>query len=252
MPGEPERTMALLWGARPAPARGPKPGLSVERIVAVAIQVADAEGLSALSMRRVAERLGVGTMSLYTYVPGKEELLDLMVDTVLAEVIAAEGDLAGGWRERLDRRAREYLELHRRHPWTLQLAGARPAFGPNLLTLYDSALAAVGGIGLTAAERVLVVGAVSAYVRGAAHEVADAVDAARRTGKSDDEWWAETEPLLDRYFDPERFPAAAEVDAEGGFQPSGDLDYNLQFAIDNFEFGLQRVLDGVEAFIAER
>jgi AcrR family transcriptional regulator len=87
--GDPKRTMALLWGIGKKPTRGPKPGLSVGRIVSAAVEVADAEGLGALSMRRVADRLGIGTMSLYTYVPGKAELIDVMLDTVLGETPAS-------------------------------------------------------------------------------------------------------------------------------------------------------------------
>src|ERR671915_993295 len=102
--GDPARSMALLWGIQKPPTRGPKPGLQVERIVEAAIRVADAEGLAALSMRRVAGELGVGTMSLYTYVPGKAELLDVMLDTVLAEQ-ARPDEAAGGWRAGLERRA---------------------------------------------------------------------------------------------------------------------------------------------------
>ena len=100
--GDPKRTMALLWGIGKKPTRGPKPGLSVGRIVGAAIEVADAEGLAALSMRRVADRLGIGTMSLYTYVPGKAELIDVMLDTVLGEV-AESGDVEPGWRAGLER-----------------------------------------------------------------------------------------------------------------------------------------------------
>ena len=103
--GDPARSLELLWGARRTPTRGPKPGLSVERIVYAAIELADAEGLAALSMRRVAERLGVGTMSLYTYVPGKAELLDVMVDTVYGELSTQDGDEAD-WRARVEQVAR--------------------------------------------------------------------------------------------------------------------------------------------------
>ena len=99
--GDPARTMALLWGTQKRPSRGPKPGLSGGVVVGAAIGVADAEGLPALSMRRVAERLGISTMSLYTYVPGKGELIDVMLDSVMGET-AEPGDMAGGWRERLD------------------------------------------------------------------------------------------------------------------------------------------------------
>lgn len=92
--GDPARSLALLWRTSERTSRKGKPDLSVDRIVRAGIEIADAEGLAALSMRRVAERLGVGTMSLYTYVPGKAELLDVMLDTVYGET-ARPQDVAG-------------------------------------------------------------------------------------------------------------------------------------------------------------
>src|SRR6266540_1253229 len=106
--GDPARSIALLWRTRERPTRGGRSGLSVERIVRAAIEIADAEGLAALSMRRVAERLGAGTMSLYTHVPGKAELLDVMLDTVYGERAMPE-DVPGGWRGRLKLIARQNL-----------------------------------------------------------------------------------------------------------------------------------------------
>ena len=95
--GDPERSIELLWGLREPPGRGPKPRLTVAKITRSAIELADTEGLTALSMRRVAERLGVSTMSLYTYVPGKAELIDLMLDTVYGET-ARPDDPPASWR----------------------------------------------------------------------------------------------------------------------------------------------------------
>jgi AcrR family transcriptional regulator len=250
--GDPARSMALLWGAQKAPRRGPKPGLSVERIIRAAIELADAEGLAALSMRRVAERLGVGTMSLYTYVPGKAELLDVMLDTVLGEIARPDG-AAGGWRAGLELRAREDWALYHRHPWILGIAGARALLGPNETTLYDATLHTVSGIGLSGREMMLVVSLVTGYVRGAAQGAVDAAHAKDHTGQTDDQWWADREPLFDQYYDPDRFPTVTEVAMAGGFKPTeGGLDYTLQEAVDAFEFGLQRVLDGVEAFVRGR
>src|ERR1700754_3557298 len=99
--GGPQRSLELLWRRQQPPTRGPKQRLDLDEIVRAAIEVADADGLSALSMRKVAERLGVGTMSLYTYVPGKAELVDVMLDTVCGEVGMPE-DVPGGWRGRLE------------------------------------------------------------------------------------------------------------------------------------------------------
>ena len=95
MSSDPIRGLVLLWGRRERPTRGPKPALDIERIVRAGVEVADAEGLEALSMRKVAGRLGVGTMSLYRYVPSKQELLDLMFDATLAE--RARQPRSSGW-----------------------------------------------------------------------------------------------------------------------------------------------------------
>jgi AcrR family transcriptional regulator len=250
--GDPARSMALLWGTQKPPTRGPKPGLSVERIVRAAIELADGSGLAALTMRRVADRLGVGAMSLYTYVPGKAELLDVMLDTVLGELAAPDGG-AEGWRAKLELSARERWALYHRHPWVLQVSGARALLGPNETAQFEATLRAVSGVGLTGKEMVLVVSLVTGYVRGAAQGAVEAADAARHTGVTDEQWWAAHEPVFDRYFDPGRYPTLTSLELEGAFrQPEGGLDYNLQNAVDSFEFGLQRVLDGVEAFIDQQ
>src|SRR6266542_707026 len=126
--------MALLWrapsaaGARSGP--GPKPGLSVDAIVEAAIALADADGMAGLSMRAVAERLGVTAMALYTYVPGKDELLDLMYDGAHAE-LPASYDLGEGWRAAVTRWATDLVRCYVRHPWAPQVSFARPVLGPD-------------------------------------------------------------------------------------------------------------------------
>jgi AcrR family transcriptional regulator len=249
--GDPARSLPLLWRDHKRPTRGPRPGLTVDRVVAAAVELADAEGLEALSMRRVAERLGVGTMSLYTYVPGRAELLDVMLDTVLAEVARPDG--AGGWRAGLEQRARGDWALFHRHPWMLQISPARALLGPNETELFEASLRVVADTGLSGSEMVLVVSLVGEYVRGAAQTAVGAAQAERRTGISDEQWWAAREPLFDKYFDPERYPNVVRVAAEGAFeQPAGDAAYTVAQAQQSFEFGLVRVLDGVEAFIRAR
>lgn len=241
--GDPARSMELLWGTQKGPSRGPKPGLSVERIVRAAIAVADAEGLAALSMRRVADRLGVGAMSLYTYVPGKAELIDVMLDTAYAETLRSD-EVAGGWRLKLETVARDNWALFQRHPWMLQVAASsRPPLGPNVLAKYDADLRAVSGIGLTEAEMDSVVGLVAGHVEGAARRAVEARQVVRRTGLTDEQWWRAYEPLLVRVFDPGRFPTAARVGEAAG------AAFDPEHA---FEFGLQRVLDGIEAFVQRR
>jgi AcrR family transcriptional regulator len=245
--GDPRRTMELLWGVERRPTRGPKPGLSVGEIVQAAIEVADAEGLGSLSMRRVADRLGVSTMSLYTYVPSKAELLDVMLDAVMGEEVRP-NDAAGGWRERLELVARENWALIHRHPWMLQVAAmSRPPLGPNVIAKYDHELRAVDGIGLTDVEMDSVITLVLGYVQGVARDAVEASQAERRTGMTDDEWWLANAPLLEKVFDAERYPTAARVGTAAG--AAYEAAYDPEHA---FEFGLQRVLDGIEAFVQAR
>ncbi|MDQ7903917.1 TetR/AcrR family transcriptional regulator [Phytohabitans sp. ZYX-F-186] len=243
---DPKRIMELLWGAPERTRRGPKPRLSVDQIVAAATALADAEGLAALSMRRVAERLGVTAMSLYTYVPGKAELLDLMLDRACAET-AKPDDVPGGWRARLALVAREAWALYLRHPWLLHVATNRPVLGPNLIARYDYELRAVEGTGLTDIEMDLVVTMVGDYVHGAVRGALAAAALPRDTGKSDDEWWEELSPLLEQVYDAARFPLATRVGAAAGEEYNAPVDPARAF-----EFGLERLLDGVAALIERR
>jgi AcrR family transcriptional regulator len=239
--GDPGRTMALLWGIRRAPSRGPKQSLSVEGIVGVAIELADTDGMEALSMRRVAHRFGVNAMALYTYVPGKAELVDLMLDAVIGEAARLDG-ADGGWRAGLELYAREAWALYHRHPWVLRVPYTRGLMGPNQAAALDSALRVVSGIGLTEGEMLAVFGVVAGYVQGAARTSAEAAQTERATGVTDDEWWSALGPLMAEYIDRDRYPTLASVSAA----------WASEEADSGFEFGLGRVLDGVETFIRTR
>jgi AcrR family transcriptional regulator len=244
MPAErpdPIRGLELLWGRRQRSARGPKPGLDLDRIVRAGIEVADADGLAALSMRRVAERLGGGTMSLYRYVPAKAELLDLMFDTTLAERELPD-ERAGDWRAQLELFARDGMAVYQRHPWMLEMPARRPPLGPNVLRAFEAMLRAVSGIGLGPGEMVAAVTVVGAYVAGAARTVVEAAEAERRTGISDEQWMDERSVFWEDYFDPARYPTLTQIWESGGYENPED----------EFEFGLQRVLDGIEALVARR
>jgi AcrR family transcriptional regulator len=245
--GDPRRSIELLWRVpQERPRRGPKPRFTVDEVAAAAIAIADESGLSGLSMRRVAEKLGVQAMALYTYVPGKAELIDLMLDTVCTEV-GMPASVPGGWRARLELVARSNLDLYLRHPWMLQVATTRPPLGPNLLAKYDYELRAVDGIGLSDIEMDLVVQMVTDYVHGAARTAVGAVLVAQRTGLTDDQWWERAGPALAKVFDPATHPTAARVGAAAGeeYQAASDPDRA-------FTFGLQRLLDGVAALLDHR
>ncbi len=244
--GDPARSLALLWRTRERPSRRGKPELGVDRIARVAIELADAEGLAALSMRRVAESLGVGTMSLYTYVPGKAELIDVMLDMVYGETQRSD-DAGAGWRARLEAVARANWALYRRHPWMLQIAVHRPVMGPNLIAKYDHELRTIDGVGLDDVEMDSVLSLVLGHVEGAARHAVEADQSAAHSGVSDEQWWHAHAPLLARVFDARRFPVAARVGGAAGATHGAAHD-----PVHAFEFGLQRILDGVEALVEQR
>jgi len=255
--GDPRRSMTLLWGTGDAPGRGPKPGLTVEGIAAAAIEVADAEGLGALSMRRVADQLGKSPMALYTYVPGKAELLDLMLDRALAE-LPKEYSAEEGWRAAVEQAARTSWDFYQRHPWVLQVSGARAGLGPHELDFYESHARLFDEVGLPALDQTRAANVLVSFVRGSAKAVSDARAAEQATGISDDEWWSARAPFLEELGPvwAERFPVLTRLQAEHAFdqvdRPDETTPYTVQEALDTFEFGLQRLLDGFDVLISAR
>jgi AcrR family transcriptional regulator len=250
--GEGTRSMTLLWGLREGRRRGPRPGLSLDQIVRAAVELADRDGLEAVSMRRVADMLRVGTMTLYTYVPGKGELMDLMLDRVYGEHdLEGPGPPQADWRAALETVARHQWALYERHPWTLSIASGRSVLGPNEITSYEAVLARVEHLGLPARETVAMVDALSMFVRGAARDAAEARGATEATGISETQWWHEREAILSEVMTAERFPSLTRLGEAGGFDvPPDTPDYNLRFAMDDFEYGLARLLDGFEVAVA--
>jgi AcrR family transcriptional regulator len=168
----------LLWGRRERGRRGPRPGLSADAIVEAAMRVADAEGLEALSMARVAAELGFTTMSLYRYVAAKEELLQLMWDASArgAETLVIEGD---GWRSRLRTWAVIQRDMLDRHPWITQMQMATPPAAPNSLHFVERGLGTLDDTGLPDGEKLRIIGLLSSYTLSEARMYADAVRAAR-------------------------------------------------------------------------
>ncbi|MEU3644319.1 TetR/AcrR family transcriptional regulator [Lentzea sp. NPDC034063] len=235
MKSDRDRSVRLLWEPPAEPTRGPKAALSQSRVVEAAIKVADAEGVEALTMRRVAETLGFTTMSLYRHVPGKSELLDLMVDAVWGET---EHTPQGPWRAGLDFFARQVWAMYRAHPWMLQLTASRRMPGPQAMTRQDAAYAVVSELGLASEEIVAVVTAVSHFVEGVGRTMADRVRAERESGVSEEDWWNGREALWE-HFTPDRLPMMTHIWNSGGFERM----------LDQFEFGLARVLDGLAVFI---
>ena len=166
----------LLWGRRERGKRGPRPGLSAEAIVDAAVRIADAEGLEAISMARVASELGFTTMSLYRYVDSKDELLQLMFNASAfgAESIVLEGD---DWRSRLRSWSIIQRDMLDRHPWITQMRMAAPPLAPNSLHFVERALEALDGTGLADAEKMRAIGLISSYTLSEAKMANDAARA---------------------------------------------------------------------------
>nr|WP_245967059.1 TetR/AcrR family transcriptional regulator [Sphaerisporangium album] len=246
--GDPARTLELLWrepGARPSQ-RGPRQGLTLDEVVAAAITLADSEGLEALTMRRVAQALGVGAMSLYTYVPGKAELLDLMVDTVFGRMPRPELSHLP-WRARLEAVAQDNRELYERHPWMLAVSTGRPPLGPGVLAKYEHELRAFEGLGLDDVEMDDALTYLLGFVHTSARAAADLRTAQRESVLTDEQWWEVSAPLLARVFDGARYPTATRVGAAAG------ATHNAPASPDHaYEFGLRRVLDGLGVLIDQR
>jgi AcrR family transcriptional regulator len=235
--GDPERSTELLWGRRGSGGRA-KQGLSLDRVVRAAVEQADAGGMEDVSMRRIAERLGFTTMSLYRHVPGKEELTDLMREAVLGEVARRAGP-PGPWRAALESWAREGWSLYGRHPWLALISGTRHVPGPNAVARYESALEAVSSTDLAPAERVAAVGLLGQFVESAARQVVETEQTEQATGVTESEWWGARGSLFEK-LDP--YPALEAIWRAGGYDHPEDP----------FEFGLQRVLDGIEALVRSR
>lgn len=250
--GDPHRSMRLLWRTASPETRsgpGPKPGLSVDTIVRAAIAVADEQGMAALSMRAVGERLGRTAMALYTYVANKSELIDLMYDAALAE-LPTRYDPGPGWRAAVTSWAEHNWAFYLRHPWMLQVSQARPVLGPNEYAVLDSLLGILRGTGLQPGVLRRIVGTLYYFVRGAAQTVAESRQAASATGVADEEWWFSRAAVLQEVAPDfaERFPAVNWLEQGREAPPAQDPTPHLEReARKTFEAGLAVLLDGMAA-----
>lgn len=242
--GDPARTLELLWRVpAAAPRRGPQQRLSIDTVVAVALDVADADGLDAVTMRHVAQRLGVAPMTLYTYVPGKAELLDLMLDAAYAQMPRV--DTSGQpWRARLTAVAEENKALFEAHPWAAAISTSRPPLGPGMMAKYEHELSALDGLGLDDIEMDAALTYLLTFVQANARSAAEAHAARQDSAMDDEQWWAASAPLLEKVLDPRAYPTAARVGTAAG--TAHGAAYSPEHA---WEFGLSRVLDGLAALI---
>jgi AcrR family transcriptional regulator len=218
--------------------------LSLERIVDAAIRLAASEGLAAVSMSRVAAQLGASTMALYRYVAAKDELLLLMVDGALGLPVPA-SDPNEDWRAGLTRWAWGYHDRLRRHPWAVRVPISGPPTTPNQVAWLEDGLRSLRHTGLTEAEKASAVLLLSNYVRSEATLNVDITAGFLASERTQDEAMSGYADLLRRLTDPDRFPALHAVLTAGVFDVADEPDVE-------FRFGLERILDGIEALVQER
>jgi AcrR family transcriptional regulator len=229
-------SIELAWGLGERPRRGPKPGLTLERIVKAGIKIAMTDGLGSVSMGRVAAELGSSTMSLYRYVPAKDDLLTLMVDTALGR--PAGGDAAdGGWRAGLTRWALAVRAAYRRHPWALRVPITAPPLGPNNVAWLNNALESLEATLLTEQQKLSAVLLLSGFVRNDAILTAD-LAASTASGPVMPGYGT----ALSQLIGDTAFPALQRAIASGALDDDDDIDAE-------FDFGLERILDGLAVLI---
>jgi DNA-binding transcriptional regulator YhcF (GntR family) len=222
--------------ARPAPDR--------DRVVRAAIAIADAEGLGGLSIRRLAGELGIPTMSVYRYVADKEELVLLMMDRVMAEN-PPPADLTpakDGWRACVEALARLEWALYRRHVWLAQaISFTRPLLAPRAMAHTEWVMRALDGLGLTPTLQFRAAVTIANYVRGTAVNLEDEAQAEQETGLTEQEWMRAQQVRLAAVL------ATGELPMIARFVEADDSEFGLDLLL---EFGLQRLLDGLEHWVS--
>ncbi|TCN35271.1 TetR family transcriptional regulator [Kribbella orskensis] len=242
--GDPGRTLALLWGKAAGPKRGPRQATSVEEIVDAAVRIADRHGLDGVTMRAVGQELGRTAMSLYTYVPGRGELLDLMYDSVHQDLgtigpAPTKGRGRGAsWRKAVTHWCTELRDLYLTHPWLLQISAARPVLGPHEQAALETLLAVLAESGLPLKERPAATSALFSVVQGAARQRIESANA------QDPEWWrARAQALAEAAPDfAERFPHSVAIAARQA--TLGDRPWE-RAAEEAFTGAINLILEGI-------
>ncbi|KAA1394470.1 TetR/AcrR family transcriptional regulator [Aeromicrobium ginsengisoli] len=230
--------LRLLWDPPTPAGRGPKQKLTLDQVIDAGMAVAAADGVDKLSMRNVAAHLGVGAMSLYTYVPGRDELFELMVDRAWAG--RKMPDRSAPWREQVEFHARQAWAMYQTHPWLIRSNLWRMPLGPHVMDAQEDLYRAVTLTGLPNHEVVQVAGLVESHVFGVARSVITDTSVSSNTGITADDYWDSRSSFWGTYYSPERFPTMTAIWESGAFEQSVG---------DKVEFGLARLLDGVELLI---
>lgn len=235
------RSHRLLWEGLPTSSKGPKPTLTLEQIVAAGIRIADTEGIDALSMRRLAAELDMGTMSLYRYVPSKEDLLNLMLDHVGGATILPR-TTDQGWRATLGSVARNGRAVYLQHRWLLQVNWSRPVLGPSSVADLEVTMSGLGDLPFDDREKMMVISLLDSYVTGSVRQEILYEDAAAESGMTDEEFWGYQLPALMTAMESGEFPHLAGISEdtfEGGWE-------------ETFEQGLTFLLDGIAGEVTRR
>ena len=238
-PEELRRRGDLLWSDGARPSRGPKRGLSADEVVAAAMGIADRDGLGALTMQAVAKEVGFTTMALYRYFPSKEVLVDAIVDAAWGAPPERK-EPKGDWRTEVEKWAWAKRAVMVSRPWLGELPFIVAPHGPNWLAWLEWAVEALALSGLAAGDVFDMLHAVDGYVRGGS-DTAISLAKAKARGVSADEWMASVAVDLVRTINNPRYPTLSAL-----IQSGLDRDITLE---DNFEFGLQRVLDGCQMYV---
>ncbi|MFN2564186.1 MAG: TetR/AcrR family transcriptional regulator [Gemmatimonadaceae bacterium] len=233
----------LLWETDARPSRGPKRGLTCDDVVRAAIRIADRDGIAALTMQAAAEELGFTTMALYRYFPSKEALIDAIIDAAMGTPPRRTGP-NGGWRRELERWAHAKRAMMISRPWLAELPFVAAPHGPNWLSWVERAVEALSGTGLSAREVFDMLHTIDGYVRGGSDTAISRAKANAR-GMSDEDWEAAVAADLVRAVGNPRYPALSALITSGSAGGAHTLD-------DCFDFGLERVLDGIQAYVDSR
>jgi AcrR family transcriptional regulator len=238
-PEELRRRGDLLWSGGARPSRGPKRGLSADEVIAAAMGIADREGLGALTMQAVAKEVGFTTMALYRYFPSKEALVDAIVDAAWGTPPERK-EPKGDWRGEVERWAWAKRAVMISRPWLGELPFIVAPHGPNWLAWLEWAVEALALSGLGAGDVFDMLHAVDGYVRGGSDTAISLAKATAR-GASIEEWKAAVAVDLVRTVGNPRYPTLSAL-----IQSGLNRDNSVE---DNFEFGLQRVLDGCQMYV---
>jgi AcrR family transcriptional regulator len=233
-------SIELAWGLRDRPVKGPKRALTLQRIVDAGVAVATTEGLGAVSMARVAAEIGSSTMALYRYLPSKDDLLELMVDTALGPPPAVFKNVR--WRKGLRLWAEGIRDAYRSQPWALNVPISGPPLGPNNLRWFEAALSCMRNTPLAEQQKVSVVLLVSGFVRNEETLTMNIMTRMLATGEPPEDYGRQLARLIDQV----TFPSVYAAVVAGALEDWEPEDPGMDA---EFEFGLERILDGVAALI---